>query len=874
MRISPTKSILIKYTLLFAVTALSVFCWYIITGRTFVWHVDGLKQYHNVLVFYGEHLRNVLRTVFTKGSLNIPSFSFSIGDGGDILDVLHYYAVGSPLCALSVFFSPEHTYILYDAICITRLYLAGISFIMLCKTCGIKKDVCILSGALAYVFSYYAVYSTARHFFFLLPVIYLPLIIAGCEKIIKNGRPNIFTAAVFLAAVSNFYFFYMLVIITVIYALVRLIIVNGRNIRGYIRPVKDLFIYSLTGLLAAGIVFVPVLFSFGTDERFEDVNRMRFLYPLDYYKDFPTVLLTPVNSYWLCLCLTPAVILSCLYLFLRKGTSKTLKVLHLITLMFIIVPFFGQVFNGMSYMSGRWSFIAALLYSFTLSFQMDKLACDRAFFKRPALIFIGILTVLCLITGAFGNTGVVPALIILLTLTLILAFVPDSKADGAKRMNIILLFTYISVTASSFILNMALEPPYVAEARRPSEIRDYMTDDALAASLLLSSEDGFYRYLGQDLHRNAALTRNVSCPNYYWSLSNTNVVRYNVESGLFDYKISDYGNLDDRTVMTDLASVLYYIVPEDASCIPYGYDLTGSDVYEGHSVYINTHPISLTFSTDQIMSENEWLALSPAQKEEVMLYAAVVPGNTCSGEEYNTASLNSVSPVFTSTVSDPCCIDLTEESLICYFYFDGTGNSETRINLEGIRFTGDSETSFVIGASTGVVKTFGFFEDGYEYYDGRRDFTINLGYSEEPVEWIALAFTESGKYEFDSIEIECLPMDNTFTAIDMLNENTLENVEFGTDMITGDIDLSEDKILVFTIPYSEGWTATVDGEEYPLIRTDIKYMGLDLTAGHHDIVLKYKTPYFGSGVICSITGLGACIVLYIINRKKEAQNVK
>ena len=347
-----------------------------------------------------------------------------------------------------------------------------------------------------------------------------------------------------------------------------------------------------------------------------------------------------------------------------------------------------------------------------------------------------------------------------------------------------------------------------------------------------------------------------------------------MESGLFDYKISDYGNLDDRTLMTDLASVLYYIAPEDASCIPYGYDLTGSDVYEGHSVYINTHPISLTFSTDQIISENEWFALSPAQKEEVMLYAAVVPDDTCSSEEYNTALLNSVSPVFTSTVSDPCCIDLTEESLICYFYFDGTGNSETRINLEGIRFTGDSETSFVIGSSTGVVKTFGFFEDGYEYYDGRRDFTINLGYSEEPVEWIALAFTESGKYEFDSIEIECLPMDNTFTAIDMLNEDTLENVEFGTDTITGDIDLSEDKILVFTIPYSEGWTATVDGEEYPLIRTDIKYMGLDLTAGHHDIVLKYKTPYFGSGVICTVTGLGSCIILYIINRKKEAQNVK
>ena len=35
----------------------------------------------------------------------------------------------------------------------------------------------------------------------------------------------------------------------------------------------------------------------------------------------------------------------------------------------------------------------------------------------------------------------------------------------------------------------------------------------------------------------------------------------------------------------------------------------------------------------------------------------------------------------------------------------------------------------------------------------------------------------------------------------------------------------------------------VDGEEYPIIAADIKYMGLDLPAGSHHVTLTYKTPF-------------------------------
>ncbi len=853
-----------EYTLLFALTALLVFCWYIITGRTFVWHVDGLPQHLNALIFYGEHLRSILRTIFVDHSLNLPSFSFSIGEGGDILTTLHYYAVGSPLCLFAVFFNANNMYVLYGIIVILRLYLAGLSFIYLCLTFNIRNRISILTGCTAYVFSYFAIYNSARHYFFLLPLIFLPLIIAGIEKIIKSEHPNTLIFSVFLSAISHFYFFYMMVLIAVIYTAIRLICLYGRNIKAYFNPLIRTLIASIVGLLCSGVVFIPEAYAFLSDGRNSSINAIHLAYPTQFYLDLPRVLLTPVERYWLCLCLTPVAILSVPYLYKCKNYSKTLKALVAVCGAFCIIPFFGQLFNGMSYMANRWCFAISLLTSFTVSQIMDKMGNDRPFFRKTALISPVVITFLCFITGTILVTGVIPQLILLIVFTSILAFIPNKYLKEDNRLRFILLFTVISVTVSSFLLNMAGEVPYVAEARRPSEIYDHMNDEGLIAQKLLSEDNSFYRYSGNSNNYNSALNRNISSPNYYWTLTNPYCIRFNDELNLLYYDIHKYPDFDDRTILTDISSVNYYIVPKDYGVIPYGYYLTNNSHYANYDIYRNQDPLSISFSTSCVIDESAWAELNSAQREEALLYAAVIPDSDVHPQNDDELQL-------TSQVLQ---YELEENENGLSLYFSSVSNAETHLTIEGLHFTGDDDTALIIRTSNGIVKILEFYEDGYEYYNGRRDFTINLGYYENPIDWVDIFYVDSGIYEYDSLRIECIPMDNTFNAIEALREDTLENVEFGTDMITGDINLSEEKILVFTIPYSEGWTATVDGENCPLIRTDIKYMGLDLTPGHHDIVLTYKTPYFGLGILSSAVGFGLWIALYVINRKKEAHNVK
>ncbi|MCF0104728.1 MAG: YfhO family protein [Eggerthellaceae bacterium] len=53
---------------------------------------------------------------------------------------------------------------------------------------------------------------------------------------------------------------------------------------------------------------------------------------------------------------------------------------------------------------------------------------------------------------------------------------------------------------------------------------------------------------------------------------------------------------------------------------------------------------------------------------------------------------------------------------------------------------------------------------------------------------------------------------------------------------------SSSRYLFFAIPFSEGWTAWVEGKPTELLHVNISFMALDLGEGHHDVELKYSTP--------------------------------
>ena len=79
--------------------------------------------------------------------------------------------------------------------------------------------------------------------------------------------------------------------------------------------------------------------------------------------------------------------------------------------------------------------------------------------------------------------------------------------------------------------------------------------------------------------------------------------------------------------------------------------------------------------------------------------------------------------------------------------------------------------------------------------------------------------------------------------------------------------------MFFSIPYDEGWTATVNGKEAEIIKANVGFMAVKVEKGVSEIKFNYQTPYLLDGIkISTVSAL--VLIIYIIafsiyNRRKN-----
>ena len=165
-----------------------------------------------------------------------------------------------------IFVPTRYMWIYYSFMVLLRLYLAGLAFSWLCfytkRNCS---RYAVLAGAVIYAFCFWGLWNANRHPYFLNPMVYFPLIILGVEKILKKEKPYILIVSVFLASISNFYFFYILAVLTVIYVLIRLILIYKKDIRNIFMTLLRIGLPAILGTLMGAVIVLPVLIFFLND---------------------------------------------------------------------------------------------------------------------------------------------------------------------------------------------------------------------------------------------------------------------------------------------------------------------------------------------------------------------------------------------------------------------------------------------------------------------------------------------------------------------------------------------------------------------------------------------------------------------------------
>lgn len=90
------------------------------------------------------------------------------------------------------------------------------------------------------------------------------------------------------------------------------------------------------------------------------------------------------------------------------------------------------------------------------------------------------------------------------------------------------------------------------------------------------------------------------------------------------------------------------------------------------------------------------------------------------------------------------------------------------------------------------------------------------------------------------------------------------------------IDLDESKLVFFSVPYEQGWTAEVNGEPADIEKVSYGFMAVKCPAGDNTITFRYKTAGLAEGKIISLAGWGIFVVYIAANfayRKKHPEKV-
>lgn len=897
------------YTLVFLAVALALYLKFFANGKSLVWSHDGVPQHLNSLAYYGKYLRKVLHTLFIEHKLSLPLWDMHIGYGSDILTTLHYYVIGDPLTLLSVFVPASKTEALYAFLIFLRIYLAGIAFSRYSFYHKNSKQATFM-GTMIYIFAGWTIYAAMKHPYFSNPMIYLPLILLGIDKIYKKQKPYVFIWSVSLAGLSNFYFFYMLGIFMVLYAIFRYFdLFADRSIKNIGKWLGVFAVYSVIAVLIAAVILLPVILPvFGTD-RFKAENYVPLFYDRIYYEKYLGCLIGENMIQWGVAGYTAVSLAGVFVLFSKKKKYTALKAGFVLLNVFLLLPYAGHVLNGLSYVSNRWIWAYGMLIAYIFVKIYPELFALTLTEKRKVFVMLLIYCILALLPEAARTQRNLMAMVLLsLSTFTVLSF--GNIFTRERNLTVMVAGFLIAGILFNMHYQYSYEKDYLSEFTDSGEALEKL-ETGVDRAVLSIDDPSVYRYDQMDTNssENSSMQMGTNSTAYYFSVASSSIANFFDEMYLNTPWEQHYNNLDGRTILDRLASVKYFVVKKGKeSDLPYGYSrLSGEAEKNGKTylAYADEDALPLGYTYDSWISREDYDKMTVTEKQQALLQGVVLDDSSLPETETH---FNDREVSYYTSEGKGCRLKngkvvVTQENAQLKLVFKGEENAETYLITEGLDYEGLSpremisdkkwskmttyeqnklleensnwrywkesqKASIQIGGRF-LKKTIQIFTDKYNAYSGKHNFLCNTGYSEKGRHTITLTFENTGVYSFDSLKIYCQPMTEIDSQTSKLGEEVLTDVKIGNNEINGKISLSDTKALVLSIPYSEGWTAYVDGEETELKEANTMYMALELPKGDHEIHLVYCTPYLRTGLCLTCIGVLCYIVLVLINRKKK-----
>jgi len=850
-------------------------------GKLFIWNVDGMPQEFTFLLRLHQTGQNFIHSFFTGQGFKLPLYNFYTWP----LEP----AIGIELIPfLSLFWSADKVDSALNVLVIVRYYLIGVSFSLLGFYLR-QRPLSIMIGAISYTFSGFALYAGVLHPSFMMPMVAFPILLIGAEKILRGENSLVFTITVFFILIFNVYFGCMMAIVTTIYLITRYFCVYKKDgFRGFVKFIRRTLLWGGLGVLLSSVVWLPMLEQMlGTGRSGRSIS-LSWHYGIDFYKKAFTNFIVNVFDigYWTCLGLSALAIPAIILLFMDKGKDKlSLKIMLIIFTFMLFCPITTYVMSGFNTLSNRWCFAYALFISLIIMLELPRLAGINK--TKLAIIGLGILSYIAICYLIIGSKYY--NMTILVLLIIIMAAAGMCYLAGTVGKKSLLLLCLVITCLSCYCTADLLYSP-----EHRNFVKNFISEDAPYSIL----ESGQYASLAKnktiqkDNQSWFLVAGNNIIPNevnasFYYDLNGTsfytsygypkyyNQFRHELEIMHGGYMHQSRGH-DARAPILSLLGVKYY-ADRSHGIWPYGFQKIDEITKNGitDNILVNQYALPLGYTYSSFVTEEDYAGLNALDKQEAMLTSVFLQEAPSSvsierGSVRQTSIKIPVEKICGKGVSwENGVLTVNEEKAQITLKFNAPPYLETYLRVVNLDLTdGDSERRWDLHVSSGKAKTWAkFVADAWLYSHMEKTQLLYLGNKETGFQECTLTFPAKGEFILDDLEIWCQPIDNYSEQIKSLGAETLDNLQMEWNGLKGHITNTKDKLLFFSLPYSNGWSAYMDGEKTDVLRANIGFMAIELPAGEHEVEMRYCSTGLYVGAVMSFIGLVFLLSLIVYNKK-------
>ena len=777
-------------------------------------------MYHQYMPFFSEFMRKI------KAGEGL-AYSYNVGIGSNFL-ALYVYYLASPLHWLAFLFPEAHLMEFMSYLVVIKIGLCGL-------TAGyyLQKHFKTTSFAVLFFSCFYAMSGFIAAYnwniMWLDCVILFPLILLGLERLVKEGKCGLYCVTLAMSVFTNYYISIMICLFLVLYFGV-LLLTEKRSLK----IIGNFAVYSLLAGGMAAILLVPEVCAILATE-FGEVN-----FP-DTLKSYFSVLDMLARH---CMCVDThrglehwpniycgvAVFLLLPMYAVNEQIPARRRFAYLGLAGFMLLGFSTNVldfiWHGLNYpdsLPARQSFIYIFLV---------LVLCYEAYTKikdvPPKQIIYGYLAavVFLLFCEKFMENDDFDVWIEVLTLLFVTAYAIIlyfyRTRCGKLWKQILCWVTFVVVVAEASVNMGSTSLGTVSRSAYLGQQDDYRA----LYEYTKQQEEGFYRV--EKFNRktkNDGTLAGYPTASVFSSTMNSYVMDMYKELGMRYSKV--YYSFDGATPFTAALLNVNYMFGESEKYESPLYEQVekSGDIYLYESVY--TLPFGYVAPTGYDLPEGESVNGVNAQNQLIRALG----------------------------IDDNLLVRADSEEI-----------------KEDVRFTADVPGTYyarITASGTGKVEVLGGRLETQEFKDLKDESLLYLGWLEAG-DTVTLTNGDE-EDETQKISAEIYYMDQTVLeeAVAILSQQHLEDVTYDSTNLGGKIKLTEAGRLILSIPYEEGWSITINGEEAEPQLFGGALMAFDLEPGEYELQMHYVPAGSMAGVVITIVSVLLFGVLYFLGKGKN-----